>query len=64
MKTILVVLCFMSLTACGTMTPKDMLKGANAVRNISKITTPGVKEELVTMTKDVFDPMRGGGFNK
>ena len=54
----------MSLTACGTMTPKGLLKGANAVRNISKITTPGVKEELVTMTKDVFDPMRGGGFNK
>jgi len=64
MKTILVVLCAMSLTACSTMTPKDMLKTANAFRNVSKITAPGVEEELVVMTKDIFDTARGGGFNK
>ena len=64
MKTILVVLCAVCLTACGTMTPKDILKTANAVRNLSKVTAPGVEEELVTMTKDIFDPARGGGLNK
>ena len=34
----LILVCVM-LTGCGTMTPKDMLKTANALRNLDKMTT-------------------------
>jgi|TARA_B110000977_G_scaffold152373_1_gene193506 hypothetical protein len=64
MKLVLVAIVAMSLTACGSMTPKDMLKGANTIRNIGKITSPGVTEELAVRFKDAVDPTRGGGFKK
>ena len=41
------------LTGCGTMTPKDILKTVNMGRNIGKITTAGVGEELTNCAKDI-----------
>lgn len=57
----LILVCVM-LTGCGTMTPKDMLKTANALRNLDKMTTAGVSEELTNCAKDILDPgNRGSG---
>ncbi len=48
------------LTGCGTMTPKDILKSANMARNLGKITSAGVGEELTNCAKDIFDPANRG----
>jgi hypothetical protein len=50
------------LTGCGTMTGKDLIKGANMAKNLSMISKAGVSEELSNCVKDVFDPgNRGSG---
>jgi len=49
------------MTGCAGMQPKDILKGANAIKNLNKISNAGVQEEFVTGMKNVFDPSRGGG---
>ena len=56
----LMVVCVM-MTGCAGMQPKDILKGANAIKNLNKISNAGVQEEFVTGMKNVFDPSRGGG---
>ena len=48
------------LTGCGTMTPKDILESANMARNLGKITSAGVGEELTNCAKDIFDPANRG----
>ena len=48
------------LTGCGTMTPKDILKSANMAKNLGKITSAGVGEELTNCAKDIFDPANRG----
>ena len=51
-----------SLTLGGTtLQGKDIIKAANGVKNLSKISKPGVEEEFTTAMKDIFDPSRGGG---
>ena len=51
-----------SLTLGGTtLQGKDIIKAANGVKNISKISKPGVEEEFTTAMKNIFDPSRGGG---
>ena len=40
-------------------TTKNTIKTINAVRNIYKITTPGIKEEILIKMKNILDPHRG-----
>ena len=40
---------------------KDSIKIVNGVRNIQKISTPGVKEELITETKNILRDIQSGG---
>lgn len=65
-KVIAIALAGMVLSGCsislGSMSGKDIIKAANGARNISKITTAGVSEELANCAKDIFDPgNRGSG---
>jgi hypothetical protein len=44
------------------MTGKDWIKAINTGKNLSKITTAGVSEEITNCAKDIFDPgNRGSG---
>jgi len=38
---------------------KNVIKTVNSVKNIYKITTPGIKEEILIKMKDILDPHRG-----
>ncbi len=38
---------------------KNTIKTINTVKNIYKITTPEIKEEILIKTKDILDPHRG-----
>jgi hypothetical protein len=59
----LVIASVVLLTGCGTITGKDMIKGANLAKNIAGLSKAGVTEELIVATKDAIDPMRGGGID-
>jgi hypothetical protein len=53
---------FFSLSITGCSVPlKDSIKIVNGVRNIQKISTPGVKEELITETKNILRDIQSGG---
>tara|TARA_B100000963_G_scaffold132695_1_gene115538 strand:- start:1146 stop:1358 length:213 start_codon:yes stop_codon:yes gene_type:complete len=57
-------LIIMMTSACsvGTISGKDVIRSINIGKNISKITTAGVKEEATNCVKDIFDPSnRGSG---
>ena len=54
----------MMTSACsvGTISGKDVIRSINLAKNVSKITTAGVKEEASNCIKDIFDPSnRGSG---
>ena len=38
---------------------KNTIKTINTVKNIYKITTPGIKEEILIKIKNILDPYRG-----
>ena len=40
-------------------TTQNTIKAINTVKNIYKITKPGIKEEILIKMKDVLDPHRG-----
>ena len=64
MRLIALGLIVMMTSACsvGTISGKDVIRSINIGKNISKITTAGVKEEATNCIKDVFDPSnRGSG---
>tara|TARA_B100001057_G_scaffold325368_1_gene325585 strand:+ start:2675 stop:2875 length:201 start_codon:yes stop_codon:yes gene_type:complete len=63
-KVFAVLLAGIVLQGCsvGSMTGKDWIKAINTGKNINKITTAGVSEELTNCVKDLFDPgNRGSG---
>tara|TARA_B100000029_G_C17170272_1_gene813008 strand:+ start:302 stop:526 length:225 start_codon:yes stop_codon:yes gene_type:complete len=42
-----------------SVTTKNTIKTINTVKNIYKITTPGIKEEIIIKIKNILDPYRG-----
>lgn len=63
-KVILLGLIAVMTSGCGvnTISGKDVIKSINLAKNVSKITTAGVKEEASNCIKDIFDPSnRGSG---
>ena len=42
-----------------SVTAKNTIKTINTVKNIYKITTPEIKEEILIKIKDILDPHRG-----
>ena len=54
------VLVLALLPGCGTITAKDAIKGANAMRNIANLSKEGVVESASNCVKDVFDPSNRG----
>jgi uncharacterized protein YceK len=48
------------VSGCGTITAKDAIKGANAMRNIATLSKAGVVESASNCVKDVFDPSNRG----
>lgn len=64
MRIIALGLIVMMTSACsvGTISGKDVIRSINIGKNISKITTAGVKEEATNCVKDILDPSnRGSG---
>ena len=61
MKKILLIVALVSLTGCGTMSGRDVIKSINLAKNASMITKAGVHESVIVKTKDLIDPTRGGG---
>ena len=64
MRIIALGLVVMMTSACsvGTISGKDVIRSINIGKNISKITTAGVKEEATNCVKDILDPSnRGSG---
>ncbi len=61
MKRILVILLLVPMLGACSMTGKDMIKTANLIKNASNLSKAGVSESVITKTKDVLDPARGGG---
>ena len=64
MRIIALGLIIIMTSACsvGTISGKDVIRSINLGKNISKITTAGVKEEATNCVKDIFDPSnRGSG---
>ena len=56
------ILLMTSACSVGTIKGKDVIRTINLGKNISKITTAGVKEEATNCVKDIFDPSnRGSG---
>tara|TARA_X000000950_G_C13887606_1_gene649512 strand:- start:502 stop:699 length:198 start_codon:yes stop_codon:yes gene_type:complete len=56
------VLIMTSACSIGTINGKDVIRSINLAKNVSKITTAGVKEEASNCVKDIFDPAnRGSG---
>ena len=42
-----------------SVTNKNAIRTINTVKNIYKITTPGIKEEILIKIKNILDPYRG-----
>lgn len=57
---ILLLVLVLVTTACGTVAPRDALKGANFLRNINKLAKPGVAERAENCIKDLVDPSLRG----
>lgn len=65
-QTIFILFSFVLLQGCGVpfangVTMKDVISTANTVRNIDKITKPGVKEEVITEAKNILQSIQNGG---
>ena len=68
-KTILkifIIISFVLLQGCSVpfangITGKDILRLANASKNIKNITKEGAREELITETKNVLKSIQNGG---
>jgi uncharacterized protein YceK len=54
------IITIMLLQGCGTITAKDAIKGANAIRNISTISKAGAVERASNCIKDIADPSNRG----
>ena len=66
LKTLFIIISFVSITACSVpfangMNGKDIIKIANAGKNIKNITKEGATEELITETKNVLRSIQNGG---
>jgi hypothetical protein len=48
------------LGAC-SMSGKDWIRTANLLKNTSNLSKAGVSESIITKSKDILDPARGGG---
>jgi uncharacterized protein YceK len=59
-NSILTVIAMTLLAGCGTITAKDAIKGANAIRNISTISKAGAVERASNCIKDRADPSNRG----
>lgn len=42
-------------------TARDAISTVNAVRNLDKITKPGVREEVITEAKNILQSIQHGG---
>ena len=61
MKKIRILLLLVPMLGACSMTGKDLIRSANLIKNTSQLTKSGVSESIITKTKDVLDPARGGG---
>ena len=66
LKTLFILFSFVSLQACSVpfangVTGKDIIKVANAGKNIKNITKEGINEELITETKNILKGIKNGG---
>jgi hypothetical protein len=61
MKRILLIMLLVPFLGACSMTGKDLIRSANLIKNTSQLTKSGVSESIITKTKDVLDPARGGG---
>ena len=60
MRYSLAILILLLVSGCGTITAKDAIKGANAMRNIANLSKDGAIESASNCVKDVFDPSNRG----
>ena len=66
LKTLFIIFSFVGLQACSVpfangVTGQDIIKIANAGKNIKNITKEGATEELITETKNVLKSIQNGG---
>ena len=66
LKTLFILFSFVGLQACSVpfangVTGKDIIKIANAGKNIKNITKEGINEELITETKNILKDIQYGG---
>ena len=66
LKTLFILFSFVGLQACSVpfangVTGKDIIKVANAGKNIKNITKEGINEELITETKNILKDIKNGG---
>ena len=66
LKTLFILFSFVSLQACSVpfangVTGKDIIKVANAGKNVKNITKEGISEELITETKNILKDIKNGG---
>ena len=66
LKTLFILFSFVSLQACSVpfangVTGQDIIKIANAGKNIKNITKEGINEELITETKNILRDIQYGG---
>ena len=66
LKIVFIIFSFVSITACSVpfangMNGKDIIKIANAGKNIKNITKEGINEELITETKNILKDIQYGG---
>ena len=66
LKTLFIIFSFVGLQACSVpfangVTGKDIIKVANAGKNVKNITKEGINEELITETKNILKDIKNGG---
>ena len=66
LKLLFIIFSFVSMTACSVpfangVNGKDIIKIANAGKNIKNITKEGINEELITETKNILKDIQYGG---
>ena len=66
LKTLFIIFSFVGLQACSVpfangVTGQDIIKIANAGKNINNITKEGINEELITETKNILKDIQYGG---
>ena len=65
LKLLFIIFSFVSMTACSVpfangVNGKDIIKIANAGKNIKNITKEGINEELITETKNILKDIQYG----